>query len=70
MSPHRKQSERVDPDALLLKANESLRKTKARQPKVNFLVSWLDKRSEDNGFGEDFGFVLDNPRSANDPRLA
>lgn len=70
MSPHRKQSERVDPDALLRKADQSLRETKAKQPHVNFLTAWLNGRSEQNGFGEDFDYTLSTPRRRHDPRHA
>ena len=34
----------------------------AQQPDVNRLTAWLESRKTQNGFGEDFEWVLAHPR--------
>lgn len=59
----RKQQPRVDPDELAMKAERSLNATEAKQEHVDKLTGWLDKRKNQNGFGEDFEYTL-KPRRA------
>lgn len=58
-----KRNERVDIDALDRKAEESIEQTVANQPKVNAVTSWLERRQNQNGFGEDFEYTL-RPKEA------
>lgn len=51
-------SNRIDPDELLQKAEESIRITRAQQSKVNIITSYLQRRDGQNGFGEDFQFTF------------
>lgn len=53
-----KHESRIDPDALTLKAEQSLRETEKKQPHVNAITSWLRRRDGQNGFGEDFEYTL------------
>ena len=50
--------ERPDPDVLIRQAEESLRKTESQQPHVDKITKWLNKRENQNGFGEDFEYTL------------
>lgn len=65
MSPKwlKRRTPRVDPDELARTAEESLAETRRRQPHVNALTSYLNNRTGQNGFGEDFEITL-NPRRA------
>jgi len=54
----KKRSNKVDPEHLIRKAEESLKKTSERQSHVNFISSWLVWRTNENGFGGDFEFTL------------
>ena len=47
-----------DPDVLIRKAEASLRKTESQQPHVDRITSWLKRRENHNGFGEDFEYTL------------
>lgn len=47
-----------DPDALIRKAEASLRQTRNQQPHVDRMTSWLENRNIQNGFGEDFEYTL------------
>lgn len=49
---------RVDPDELIQKAEESLRKTESQTIHVNQLTTWLKNREMKNGFGDDFEYTL------------
>ena len=51
-------SERPDPNDLIRQAEESLRKTESQQPHVDRITKWLNKRENQNGFGEDFEYTL------------
>lgn len=48
----------TDPDALIRKAEASLRQTESQQPHVDRITSWLKHRESQNGFGEDFEYTL------------
>lgn len=54
----RKRSERVDPAELARTAEISLSETRTRQKHVNALTSYLNNRTGQNGFGEDFEITL------------
>lgn len=41
-----------------MKAEESLELVKAQQPRVNLITAYLERRKNQNGFGEDFEFTL------------
>lgn len=49
---------RVDPKELSRLAEESLTETRGKQPHVNALTSYLNNRTGENGFGEDFEITL------------
>lgn len=49
---------RIDPDELERKATDSLAKVRSQQPRVNAFTSYLVRRKEENGFGEDFEYTL------------
>lgn len=51
-------SNRSDPDALVRKAEASLRQTESQQPHVDRITMWLRNRDNQNGFGEDFEYTL------------
>ena len=51
-------SKRSDPEALIRKAEASLRQTESQQPHVDRITSWLKRRESQNGFGEDFEYTL------------
>ncbi len=51
-------SKRSDPEALIRKAEASLRQTESQQPHVDRITSWLKLRESQNGFGEDFEYTL------------
>lgn len=59
----RRHPDRIDPDQLMRKANSSLAKTHGQQERVNVLTSYLNKRKDQNGFGEDFEFTF-RPKEA------
>lgn len=59
----KKKEPRVDPDELSKKAEQSLRETSKNQEHVNYLTTWLERRQNQNGFGEDFEYTL-RPRRA------
>lgn len=65
MSPKwlRRRQPRVDPEELARTAEESLNETRSQQAHVNALTSYLNNRTGQNGFGEDFEITL-TPRSA------
>ena len=50
--------ERPDPNDLIRQAEESLRKTESQQPHVDRITKWLNKRENQNVFGEDFEYTL------------
>lgn len=50
--------DRIDPDELSRKADNSLRETRSKQGHVNMLTGWLKGRENQNGFGEDFEISL------------
>lgn len=54
----KKKKSRIDPDELNREAQESLAETKSNQTQVNAVTAWLIKRSNQNGFGEDFEISL------------
>lgn len=54
----RKSNPSVDPAELARTAEISLRETRKRQGLVDALTSYLDNRSGQNGFGEDFEITL------------
>lgn len=49
---------RVDPVELAEAAEESLKETRNQQAHVNALTSYLNNRTGQNGFGEDFEITL------------
>lgn len=49
---------RVDPEELIKKADESLEITRSQQERVNYITQYLERRKNQNGFGEDFEFTL------------
>ena len=49
---------RVDPNEILRLAEESITETREKQPHVNALTSYLNNRTGQNGFGEDFEITL------------
>lgn len=49
---------RIDPADLTRKADESLRTTSGQQERVNMLTEYLERRKNQNGFGEDFEYTL------------
>lgn len=61
--------ERIDPDELAAKADQSLALTRNQQERVNTLTSWLEGRKDQNGFGEDFEVTLLAPRPRGDFRF-
>ena len=54
----RKKQDRPNPDDMIRKAEESLRKTESQQPLVDRLTGWLKNRENQNGFGDDFEYTL------------
>lgn len=60
----KKRESRLDTAELACKAVESLERTEAQQPKVNYITTWLNNRKNDNGLGEDFEITLRHPRKA------
>lgn len=58
----KKRTPRIDPDELGRQAKESLKATRAQQPHVNALTSYLERRKGQNGFGEDFEITFLVPR--------
>ena len=58
-----KHPDRIDPDELTRKADQSILETRAKQPHVNRLTSYLDKRKNQNGFGDDWEITW-QPRGA------
>lgn len=58
MKMFRRREPRVDTDAILLQAEESIKKTEEQAPHVNALTTWLNNRNGKNGFGEDFEISL------------
>lgn len=63
MSWIKRNPSRINPEELTRKADESLRETKELQPKVNSITSYLERRKNQNGFGEDFEYTL-KPKGA------
>lgn len=55
---HKRYTDRVDPEELQRKAEESLRITRSQQARVNYITAWLNNRKNQNGFGEDFELTL------------
>lgn len=51
---------RQDQIEKLLKETDAI--VVAQQPDVNRLTGWLESRKHQNGFGDDFEWVLANPR--------
>lgn len=61
----RNRKDRLDPVALSRQAQQSIRETDAKQPRVNAINSYLRERHNKNGFGEDFEYTLrTKPRGA------
>lgn len=58
-----KHKTRIDPDDLFRKADESLKTTREQQERINVVTSYLERRKNQNGFGEDFEYTL-RPRGA------
>lgn len=60
MSPTwlKKRKPRVDPDVMSRVAEDSLAETQSQQAHVNALTSYLNNRTGQNGFGEDFEITL------------
>jgi len=56
----RERDRRLDEIEATLQENDSL--ICEREPRVNFLVAWLEARKSQNGFGQDFEWTLNNPR--------
>lgn len=54
---------RINPEDLTRKADESLQETKKQQARVNVIVGYLERRKNQNGFGDDFEYTL-KPRGA------
>lgn len=54
----KKRKSEIDTDALMLKAEASIAKTQAQQPRVNRITQYLEHRNNQNGFGEDFEISL------------
>jgi hypothetical protein len=50
--------DRVDPDAVIAKAEASMKKVDDQQEHVNFINNWLVNRKDQNGLGEDFEWTL------------
>lgn len=59
----RKHDPQVDPEELMRMAASSLEETRRRQPYVNFLTEYLERRKGQNGFGQDFEITLRPRRS-------
>ena len=59
-----KRAPQIDPAELNAAAETSLQKTQEQQPHVNALVTYLENRKGQNGFGEDFEITIRNPRRA------
>lgn len=53
-----KHPSRIDPDEVERVATDSLAKVRKQQPRVNALTSYLERRKDQNGFGEDFEYTL------------
>jgi hypothetical protein len=53
-----KNPSRIDPAELERVATDSLDKVRKQQPRVNALTSYLERRKNQNGFGEDFEYTL------------
>jgi hypothetical protein len=43
--------------------DETQKKVRDQQPRVNYLVTWLETRKLVNGFGDDFEWTLAHPRA-------
>lgn len=54
----KKDTHRVDPDELIRKADKSIYETAHKQAHVTALATWLERRNNQNGFGEDFEYTL------------
>lgn len=59
MSPHRK----INTAELEQKAVQSISESRARQPHVNYLTGWLMRRTDLNGFGDDFELTIRTRRA-------
>lgn len=53
-----KHPSRIDPDEVERVATDSLAKVRKQQPLVNALTSYLERRDDQDGFGEDFEYTL------------
>ena len=59
----RKKRHRLDPADVDKKADESLEYSAQNEDKVNVIIDFLQKRKNQNGFGEDFEITL-RPKEA------
>lgn len=53
-----KHPSRVDPAELERAATDSRAMVRQQQPRVNALTAYLNWRSKENGFGDDFEYTL------------
>ena len=58
-----KRRSRIDPADVDKKADESLEYSAQNEDKVNVIIDFLQKRKNQNGFGEDFEITL-RPKEA------
>ena len=59
----KKRRSRIDPSDVDKKADESLEYSAQNEDKVNVIIDFLQKRKNQNGFGEDFEITL-RPKEA------
>ena len=59
----KKRRSRIDPADVDKKADESLEYSAQNEDKVNVIIDFLQKRKNQNGFGEDFEITL-RPKEA------
>lgn len=54
----KRRSKKVDPDALMIKAEMSLKTTTGNQERINALTAYLESRKDQNHFGDEFEITL------------
>lgn len=63
MTWFKRRAPRVDPDELDAQSEAAIRRVADQQPHVNTLTAYLERRKNQNGFGDDFEYSL-RPKEA------
>lgn len=63
MKLFKRREPRIDTDAIVLQAEQSIKTVEDQQEKVNALNTWLINRHQRNGFGEDIEITF-RPKEA------